>query len=196
MTQQHQDNHRQRTEEQILAGLEPIVAMEASPCYENKLEAARMLYDISQLDPLLICSERVMDKVVSLLTKLILCPDGKQFPDIVEQAICSFAAFCAHPSYQMKMIYSKALFVIVSFVSNPIDRKTAFQTAQLRRECAQILVLLVRANVQVIIDRLEQEGKMLVGEWAHNLDAIEDSRMQIHTKKIQSLLSKRLLMMK
>lgn len=172
--------------ENVLKTLEPIVTMEECPFYETKLEASRMLYDLSKLDQGLINIPDCVILVESILTKLV---EQNDFFEVSEQAIITFASFCENPVYQRQFIHSDALGKISSYVCNSPETKNSYEMAQLRRECARILSLLAQFDASGLIYKLGRDNSSMK-KWLLSLDHIVDERMKVHTDKLKKLLSK------
>lgn len=141
-----------QTPKEFLESIEPIVKMAESPYYEVKLEAARILCDITSHDHLLLGESECVARICRTLELLI---QYGGFKAVKEQAIITLARFVDISGYDRYLVHSDILPILFGFVSNPSDLDTAFETAQLRRECARTVAILVTCDVQSVLRKLQ-----------------------------------------
>jgi hypothetical protein len=173
------------SKEELLVKIEPICKLESSPYYEVKLEAAKMLADLSHLDPHTLTDEHSMREILRILENLIVCSG---FAMVKEQAIIALASFVEIPGYASALLQqSEVIPMLLSFVSNPCDMKKAYETAQLRRECARILEQLVAYDAREFKRYLERRNLSLQ-IWLERVDDIEDLRTRLSAKRTKHTL--------
>lgn len=173
------------TREEFLHKIEPICKMESSPFYEVKLEAAKMLADLTHLDPHMLSDDYCMRDIVHILDNLIL---RSGFAMVKEQAIIALAGFVEVPGYaSMILQQSEVIPLLLSFVSNPCDSKKAYETAQLRRECARIIEQLVSFDAKEFKRYLERRNLSLQ-IWLERIEDIEDLRTKLSAKRTKHIL--------
>lgn len=146
---------RVTTGEEFIASLTPIITMVNSPMYETQLEAARMLWDVANHQESTLLGEPcTVDCLSTLLEKLIV---DTTFHRVREQAIVTLARFVDIPGYAARIVTgcSPGLWaILVSYVKNPSDEDRAYDSAQLRRECAFILATLITCDANRALNRL------------------------------------------
>lgn len=146
---------RVTTGEEFIACLTPIISMVKSPMYETQLEAARMLWDVANHQESTLLGEPCTVHCLSmLLEKLIV---DTTFHRVREQAIVTLARFVDIPGYAARIVTeaSPGLWaILVSYVKNPSDDDRAYDSAQLRRECAFVLATLITCDANRALNRL------------------------------------------
>jgi hypothetical protein len=174
--------------------IEPILNMTKCIYYEVKLEAAKMLCDIS------LCEEfhsradsKCIDNIFKAIESLILHNDG--FLTVKEQAIVAFASFVGETNYNKeilsRMSKSSILYILLQLVSNPSNETASYETLQMRRESARILSILAAYDAKQLLAALEGQSvhNYALKKWFDSIDYLKDQRMKIYAMKIRDLLS-------
>jgi hypothetical protein len=174
--------------------IEPILNMTKCIYYEVKLEAAKMLCDIS------LCEEfhsradsKCIDNIFKAIESLILHNDG--FLTVKEQAIVAFASFVNETNYNKeilnRMSKSSILYILLQLVSNPSNETVSYETLQMRRESARILSILAAYDAKQLVVALEGQSvhSYALKKWFDSIDYLKDQRMKIYAMKIRDLLS-------
>jgi len=139
--------------EDYLNALRPILTMAYSSLYETQLEAARMLWDISAQHQPHQQQPCCVEKISHALEHLILYTT---FHSVREQAIVTLARFIDIPGYAQYFLKSTGVvWLLQSYLTNPLDDEKAYDSAQLRRECAYILAALVSCDATSILRHLQ-----------------------------------------
>jgi hypothetical protein len=139
--------------EDYLNALRPILTMAHSSLYETQLEAARMLWDLSAQHQPHQQQPCCVEKISQALEYLIL---HTTFHSVREQAIVTLARFIDIPGYAQYLLKSiGVVWLLQSYLTNPLDDEKAYDSAQLRRECAYILAALVSCDATSILRHLQ-----------------------------------------
>jgi hypothetical protein len=180
------------TVEKILKSTNCLNKMAMEPYFESRLEAARMLYDLSLKDPMTLSDSNVVQAVMTILEELLANRDS-YFPEVVEQTIVACGSFCEFPCYRRTILQNEDCFlVILRLVGNPGKNEYFFDTAQVRRESARIIAMLCCSDVSAFVTQL-QNCQVSWKKWLASLNQIKDTRMRVHTQKIQQVVAKRYL---
>ncbi len=175
-----------------LTAIRQLHAMAREPFFEAKLEASRMLYDLSLRDQMILNNPRIIEAIIPILADLIK-NRRESFPEVIEQAIVACGSFCENPCYRRPILAQiDCILVILQFVGNPGKNEYFFDTAQVRRESARIISILCSTDVHGFIMQLEV-CKVSWKKWLCSLDYIRDPRIKPFTQKIQQVINKRYL---
>lgn len=195
------------TASHFLSSLDPICKMAVdSPFYEAKMEGTKMLCDLTTHDHALLGEPDCTEKIMMTLEKLIL---HSGFTAVKEQAIIALARYVDIPGYARRILQcsSGVLSTLMSYIGNPVDDDYAFDTAQLRRECARTVALLcVNGDVWSLIRRLDsnftaddkgnnkgstvgsKEKPFNVKKWLSTVEGIKDERTKMHATRVRDAL--------
>lgn len=168
--------------EAYLSILMPILNMAHSQLYESQLEAAKMLWDISvqsqsqsppQQTPLMSSSSTsptdsasltqhlrhqeqpcCIFKISEALQHLIV---HTTFHTVREQAIVTLARFMELSGYVQSFVHNgDVMRVLQAYICDPENEEKAYDSAQLRRECAFILAELVACDANTVLRHLQR----------------------------------------
>lgn len=189
------------TASHFLSSLDPICKMAVdSPFYEAKMEGTKMLCDLTTHDHALLGEPDCTEKIMMAIEKLIL---HSGFTAVKEQAIIALARYVDIPGYARRILQcsSGVLSKLMSYIGNPVDDEYAFDTAQLRRECARTIALLcVNGDVWSFLRRLDsssssndkgsssKEKPFNVKKWLSSVEGIKDERTKMHAMRIRDAL--------
>ena len=90
------------SDEQFLRGNAPIFSMAKSQYYENKLEAAKMLFDLGKHEEQYVSLEACRKECVASFVSLVSDPD---FEDVRQHAIIACARLCEFQGYKVILMF-------------------------------------------------------------------------------------------
>jgi len=166
------------SEEQFLHGILPIFNMCQEVFYEARFEGAKMLCDLAEHDPHYLQLNQCKANVVSCLAKLL----DDDFECVRQHAIIAFSKFTEIRSYAEAMIKSSAFPIVFSLVDNAPE--PAYESIQIRRECALAFANLCSIDTSSVITALSALGSKLE-DWKQTVAHITDAR--IHKQAIRAL---------
>lgn len=171
--------------------IEPILNMSKCLFYEVKLEAAKMLCDISSCDDIYLRDNKCIDNIFKAIENLILHNDG--FLAVKEQAIVAFASFIETNQREVlnRMLKSQVLHILLQLINNPVNETSSYETAQMRRESARVMSILASFDAKGLLQSLEaqQISAHALKRWFDNIDTIRDQRTRIYAIRIREHLT-------
>lgn len=175
------------TDDEYYRGLMPIFRMAEATNYEARLEAAKMLCDLFQQNQSQLQLPEVMQACVRSLEALV--KDG--FEDIKQHAIMAMSVLSDLQCYKSDLITSSSLAVVVSLVTENPEPNLSYETIQIRRECAKILITLAQFNAAGVVESISRlHGATFLPHWFDQVQQLEDVRLRSHSEKAINILNK------
>lgn len=156
------------------SAFEPIFTLCKSEYFENRLDGAKMLYNLlsKRQDDEGVRESNFIQSCILHLERLIF----DDFHEVAHQAILLFEHLLHIPGYKSAMMESNALpflFSMVEYVPEPF-----YATIHVRRACAYIIASLAKHDSVALIKKLESNGDDVLG-WTNRVHKLRfDS--QIH----------------
>lgn len=172
--------------DQFLRGIAPIFLMSNVPYVETRLEALKMIGEFAKLPQEYIQHDSCCTKCIDLLDKHILDEN-----DYVKQlAIAVYASLLPSLLNQM-LTFSHAIPCFFQLLLR-IDRKDAFtfETVQILRDCAKILVTIGKNNSEELYNKLidtHVEDAELINQFLNM--RTQDIPDEYLSKEIETLIS-------
>lgn len=160
------------TNEEFLVAVEPLFSMARFPCVESRLEATKMLCDVSKKDLQYLELPEFKKLVVPLLEELV----HDEFDDVRQHAIMAISGFASIASYTESLIASGILPALFQLLEDSPDSTTSYYTAKIRRTAAAMLASLSRANPLSVRVQLQQQHCCDVEGWMQRVHMLSDNR--------------------
>lgn len=163
----------EKTKEQFLQGLLPIESMISDAFYEIRLEASKMLCDLFTQTT----NKKFLElpECIQMVTKSIEKGLMDPFIDIQQFSTIAFALFtelsCYHSVFVMSSSSSLAsspskqpniLYQIIRCIQNPPAHEYSYAYAQMRRQAANGLAMIIRSLKKSSSTSVEEEKKMMI----------------------------------
>mmetsp|Transcript_23830 Transcript_23830/g.32644 ORF Transcript_23830/g.32644 Transcript_23830/m.32644 type:complete len:411 (-) Transcript_23830:1583-2815(-) len=175
------------TDDEYYQGLQPIFRMAQATNYEARLEAAKMLCDLFQQNQSQLQLPEVMQACVQSLEGLV----QDNFPDIKQHAIMAMSILSDLQCYKSDLITSSSLAVVVSLVTENPEPNLSYETIQIRRECAKILITLAQFNAAGVVESINRlRGATFLPHWFSAVQQLEDVRLRSHSEKALNILTR------
>jgi len=92
---------------------------------------------------------------------------------------------------QSDLITSSSLAVVVSLVTENPEPNLSYETIQIRRECAKILITLAQFNAAGVVESISRlHGATFLPHWFDQVQHLEDVRLRSHSEKAINILNK------
>jgi len=174
-------DHPPVSDEQFFKGIQPIFVMADAPNIEARLESAKMLCDLFVQNKSQLQLEQCKQSCVRSLETLLADP----FDDVRQHAIMALANLADIPGYEMELIQSSILSVVLSLIDeDEVDTGNQFETIQMRRECGRIVSSLTRHFATSVLEYISLE------ELKAKMSFVKDVRLHGHLKKATENLQK------
>jgi hypothetical protein len=181
--------------QQIKDSINPILNMTRSQFYEVKIEAAKMLCDIStsatECHESLLSDSHCVEMIFKSLENLILNNDG--ILSVKEQAIVAFTSFADTNNKDIlnRILKSNILHILFHLISNPLNEQMTYETAQIRRESARLFTLLATHDIKTFANGLESQGinHSTLKKWYECIDELKDARTKAYAKRIRDMFN-------
>ena len=169
--------------------------MTRSQFYEVKIEAAKMLCDIStsatECHESLLSDSHCVEMIFKSLENLILNNDG--ILSVKEQAIVAFTSFADTNNKDIlnRILKSNILHILFHLISNPLNEQMTYETAQIRRESARLFTLLATHDIKTFANGLESQGinHSTLKKWYESIDELKDARTKAYAKRIRDMFN-------
>lgn len=162
------------TDDEFISGIEPVFKMAQEACMEPRLEAAKMLCDLSSKELHFLELDAFRSDCLVVLETLI----QDNFHDVKQHTVMAISKFAKIDSYQEGIISSKILPVLFALVDNSPSTIPSFETAQIRRSAAATVALLCRKHAGAV--RAQLTNMFPVDSWAQRMvPAILDERTRL-----------------
>lgn len=169
--------------EDYMHGIEHIFTMIKSGFMDSKLEAAKMLFELGkQNDEGHLSNPECRSKCINALCALF--SDWEQVENIHQFAILACARLCDFDGYKDDVIHSPLLSVIFGFVDNADEFSGAYETAQIRRVCATLLVSLLKHDSESVKQNLPE---LTYSDWQDKVGGISDLRTKFYAAEALTL---------
>lgn len=159
--------------EEAIEAIKPILAMALSPHLDARVEAAKMICDISvQLDlQSSLCAAGGIEILMELMT-LDYCYCN-------QHAMCALANLSSCRSCQEILLKGGCQFLqkLLSLITDG-----TYQTAEMRREGARTLANLCCSHSRKIINAVGVDN---VSSWISSVDSLKDERLKLHARRAQ-----------
>ena len=172
---------RPLSDEEFLNGLQPVFRMSKASNFEARLESAKMFCDLFQYKQSQLQSTDIRTACVASVELLI----KDIFPEIQEIAVMAMSLMAeVDDNYRMEWMRSSALLVVTKMVvETPKSPSLNYETIQVRRECAKILVTLAAESnahllKECIVEQAEMEDDRFFEKWMVQVQSIKDSRLR------------------
>lgn len=156
-------NFGQPSDEEFLLGIEPVFKMAQEACMEPRLEAAKMLCDLS-------CKEAHFLELSGFRSDCLIVLESlmkDSFADVRQHTIMALGKFAEISSYQEGIIFSRMLPVMFALVDNCPNYELSYETAQIRRTASAVIELLSRTHAATVRAQLINEHGCDVDGWAN-----------------------------
>jgi hypothetical protein len=173
--------------DEAINALKPILAMAISAHLDSRVEAVKMICDLSsQLDlQSSLCAAGGIEILMELMT--------------IEYGYCNQYAMCAlanlSSSRSCQVLLRLSLFLLIAlqevllkggcqFLQNLLSMTTdgPYQTAEMRREGARTLANLCCSHSKKIISAVGMDS---VSSWISGVDDLRDERLKLHARRAQ-----------
>lgn len=173
-----------KTDEQFLEGIRCIFTMAREPFIETKLEAAKMICELTAEDHQFLTLQDCKTGIMSSLELLIADQDEE---DVRQLAIVALAQFSEIPGYQAEIIRCSVLSDIFLLADDVPVGEPVFETAQVRRESGRILANITSYDPCRVV-KLLQDKDVPVEDWMKK--DLADERLRIHANKAKNYMKK------
>lgn len=171
------------TDEEFISGIEPVFKMAQEACMEPRLEAAKMLCDLSSKELHFLELEAFRSDCIVVLETLV----QDNFNDVKQHTIMAISKFAEIESYQEGIITSRILPVLFALIDNSPSSIPSFETAQIRRSAAATIALLCQKHAGPV--RAQLMNMFPVESWAQRMvPAIRDQRTRASAQAAAELL--------
>lgn len=171
------------TLEQFLRGIEPIYKMAQEACMEPRLEAAKMLCDLSEKSLVFLQQDEFRTDCLAMLETLV----QDNFNDVKQHSIMAISKFAEIESYQEGIISSRILPVLFALVDNTVQNVPSWDTAQIRRSAAATIALLCRKHAGAV--RANLQHMFPLEKWVEKMvPVIRDERTRMSALTIAEFL--------
>jgi hypothetical protein len=175
------------TEEQFLKGIQPLLQMSKETFFETRLEASKMLCDLSTKERNFLELPTCINLCCSSLELLL----KDEFEDVKQFAVLALTAFAEFSSFYRSHILSSfgksSLQEIVSLIRNVEVGSSTYATAQMRRKASYLLSLLIKEFPKQISEELKEYGYDNKDSWLFHVDSLTDHRMRNYGKEIAAI---------
>lgn len=137
------------------------------------MEAAKMLFDLASEDSRYLVLPRCVDMCCAALSALVLDED---FEDVRQMAVLALLGFLRKPCYAEAFVLLPALEYVASLVANCSSAEMSYECAQMRRECAECLVLLLETQPKAVAQVLMSLGFEDEFSWQSHANLLRDQR--------------------
>ncbi|KAJ1423903.1 hypothetical protein B484DRAFT_451745 [Ochromonadaceae sp. CCMP2298] len=158
------------TDKDFLDGVKSVFRM-AYCLLENRVQAAKMMFDISQKDAHFLELPGFSVEAVKVLEALV----SDEAEDVRQHAVMAVAAFVELASYKEAFMRSSMLSVLFGLVENCPDSLQAYESAQVRRTAAAIMAVLSRTHPYTVRSELHSQA-CDVAAWLRRANCLQDSR--------------------
>eukprot|EP01039_Chlorochromonas_danica_P006394 gene6394-7049_t len=162
------------SEEDFLAGIEPIHKMVGAAFLESRLEAVKMLCDLSTKQPQYLEHPVCVNLCIESLCKLLT----DDFEDVRQLSLNALCAFLELPVYRQAFVttHLAALEYIASLIANCPPNELSCGCAAMRRSAAAILNHITRIQPQSVLQILQALGYSTEEEWLQHVGKLRDER--------------------
>jgi hypothetical protein len=159
--------------EEAINALKPILAMATSPHLDSRVEAVKMICDLSsQMDlQSSLCAAGGIEILMELMT--------------IDYGYCNQYAMCALANLSSSRSCQEVLLKGgCQFFQNLLGMITdgSYQTAEMRREGARTLANLCCSHSKKIISAVGMDS---VSSWISGVDDLQDERLKLHARRAQ-----------
>lgn len=159
--------------EDAIAALKPILAMAMSSQLDSKVEAVKIICDLSlQLDlQSSLCAAGGIEILMELMTV--------EYGYCCQYAICALANLSSSRSCQEVLMKGGG-----QFLQNLLHLVTdgSYQTTEMRREGARTLANLCCSHSKKIINAIGMDN---ISSWISSVDSLKDERLKLHARRAQ-----------
>jgi hypothetical protein len=78
--------------------------------------------------------------------------------------------------------------VIFSFIDNPNETTSSYETAQIRRVCSDLFLTLLRHNAIDVVKHFQHDKS--IRDWFSRVDKINDERLRVSAIESRDILSR------
>eukprot|EP00981_Chlorochromonas_danica_P011160 scaffold3779_cov254-Ochromonas_danica.AAC.20 len=162
------------SEEDFLAGIEPIHKMVGAAFLESRLEAVKMLCDLSTKQSQYLEHPVCVNLCVESLCKLLT----DDFSDVRQLSLTALCAFLELPAYRQAFVstHLTALEYIASLIANCPPHELSCGCAAMRRSAAAILNHIARSHPQCVLQILQALGFPSEEQWRAHVGQLRDER--------------------
>lgn len=171
--------------EAFLKSIQPILKMSGSAYYEVKLEAARMLTDLSLHEASLLTAPSNCSAILQSIESLLI---HDSFAAVREAAVMALGALVEVPGYGSTLAKSDVLSILLGLVMNPSSEEEAYESAQVRRECGRIMAVIAAADAPSTLSTLSEQ-RFPLGQWMESIPLLTDARLRSVAERIEVELS-------
>lgn len=177
------------TVEEFLQGSAPVEKMAFDECLDVRLEAAKMMCDLSTKSATYLEIPQFRTMCLQILEALI----QDSCEDVRQHAVMALSAMTDLVSYQDAILSTQSMFLPVLFgaIDNVVNHaEQSWQTVKMRRTSAAIVAVLCNRNAYLAFDQLQRVFEIDVVAWAAELvPTLLDSKTKIHAECIKSLFA-------
>lgn len=174
--------------EEFLQGAAPMLKMASDECFDVRLEAAKMMCDISTKSTTYLELPEFRIMCLNILEQLIQDP----FDDVRQHAVMALAAFAELVTYQDAILVTESMVLPVLFgtIDNVSDHATnSWRTVKVRRTAASIVLMLCIRNASAVSDQLQRVYGIDIMAWRSELvPALLDSKTKSFAEEISLFL--------
>lgn len=174
--------------EEFLQGAAPMLKMASDECFDVRLEAAKMMCDISTKSATYLELPEFRTMCLNILEQLIQDP----FDDVRQHAVMALAAFVELASYQDAILGTESMVLPVLFgtIDNVLNHATnSWRTVKVRRTAASVVLMLCSRNAAAVSDQLQRVYGIDIAAWRADLvPALLDSKTKSFAEDISLLL--------